>query len=65
MRVLPIAHRAGRAMDTGEDLRIGAQWQRPELFPLSSRPLRRRGNKLLGKTPNGTGNGRLRGRLNA
>jgi len=56
MRLLPIAHRAGRPVGTGKDLRISAQWQRSELFPLSRRPLPRRGNKLLGKAPNGTGN---------
>jgi hypothetical protein len=56
MRLLPIAHRAGRPVGTGEDLRISAQWQRSELFPLSRRPLPRRGNKLLGKAPTGTGN---------
>ena len=49
MRVLPIARRAGRAMDTGEDLRISAQWQRPELFPLSRRPLREEEISCWGK----------------
>src|SRR5215469_9627828 len=56
MRLLSSANRIGRAMGTREDLRISAQWQRSELFPLSRRPLCRRGSKLLGKTPNGTGN---------
>ena len=42
-------------MGAGEDLRTRAQWPRSTLSPLSRRPLRPTGSKLLGKTTNGTG----------